>query len=48
MLPDEKFLAPGLTIVEEEASSTDLGGNPVPNESKVNQYESCLVELILC
>ena len=37
MLTDERILAPGLTIVEEEGSLTaaDLaGGNSVPNESK--------------
>lgn len=36
MLTDERILAPGLTIVEEEGSLTaaDLGGNSVPNESE--------------
>lgn len=36
MLADEKFLAPGLTIVEEEESLTaaDLGGNSAPSESE--------------
>lgn len=37
MLTDERILAPGLTIVEEEGSLTaaDLGGNSVPSESAV-------------
>lgn len=35
MLTDERILAPGLTIVEEEGSLTtaDLGGNSLQNES---------------
>ena len=34
-LPDERILAPGLTIVEEEGSlsAADLGGHSGPNES---------------
>jgi len=37
MIPDERILAPGLTIVEEEGSlsAADLGGNSVPNENAV-------------
>ncbi len=42
MLTDERILAPGLTIVEEEGSLTaaDLGGNSVPSESKYFQQVS--------
>ena len=41
MLADERILAPGLTIVEEEGSlsAADLGGNSGPNES--NSYSCC-------
>ncbi|XP_057378789.1 upstream stimulatory factor 2-like isoform X1 [Daphnia carinata] len=37
MLADDRILAPGITIVEEEGSLTaaDLGGNPVQNENAV-------------
>lgn len=37
MLADDRILAPGITIVEEEGTLTaaDLGGNSVPNESKL-------------
>jgi len=39
MLADERILAPGLTIVEEEGSlsAADLGGNSGPNESNCCQ-----------
>lgn len=38
MLADDRILAPGITIVEEEGTLTaaDLGGNSVPNESKLS------------